>query len=555
MRKENLVLLALFTLAALMAVGFAATGPVLQVTDQSVVPSAVYPGTAGYLRLTLANNGDTIATGVTAHASPSGDASGAVYSGDITPSSSAQLTIPFKIPQDYAGGIWLLRVDADYNYQSGSGTASRTVSISVPIQVSQQSPLVVDTVSAGGAALAPGEKVTLDIGITNTGGVVNDLLITMPQNSSFSLDGATQKSVGSIPDNTTQRIALTLLASSSTPAGLYNVPVVFTYADALQNPVEKTLYIGPVSVSEASSQYRIYFEPITPTEIGTPAVFLLTVQNMGANAVSAVVDMNSTDVFTPIGMQRIYFDVIPAGGNASRNVTLGISASKSTGYYSMPLKLTPSSGLPIVYNTGIVVEATPEITVNLGSPSASGQTQVQVANTGSTQVRSVYVSVWPDNAAKAPVTENFIGTLSVDDFATVEMASTGGAAQVHVQVRFRDSNNIEHTIDQDLDSAGGALIAANGGTSGGFTGRNSTFAGRGGANNPLALLFGGASSGPNWTLIAIVLVVVAVVAYIVYTRYWKKRHLISWKLGPISLGGKGKEPEAAGVKGRANEKH
>ena len=529
MKKENLILLALFTLVALMAVGFAATGPVLQVTDQTVVPSEVYPGTTGYLRLTLANNGDAIATGVTAHYSPSESSTdNAVYSGDITAGSSAQLTIPFKIPQDYAGGIWLLRVDADYNYQSTSGTASRTVSISVPIQVSQQSPLVVDTVSTGSAALAPGEKVSLDIDLQNTGGVINGLLITMPDNSSFSLDGATQKSVGSIPTNTTRRITLTLLASSSTPAGLYNVPVIFTYTDSLQNPVEKTLYIGPVSVSEASSQYRIYFEPLTPTEIGTPAVFLLTVQNMGANPVSAVVDVNSTDVFTPIGMQRIYFDVIPAGGNASRNVTLGISASKSTGYYSMPLKLTPSSGQAITYNTGIVVEATPEITVNLGSPSASGQTQVQVANTGSTQIKSVYVTVWPDNAAKAPVTENFIGTLSVDDFATVEMASMGGASQVHVQVRFRDSNNIEHTIDQDLDSAGGALIAANGGTQGGFAGRNGTFAGRGGANNPLGFLFGGAgagaSSGPNWTLIAIVLVVIAVAAYLVYTRYWKKRH-------------------------------
>ncbi|VVC02438.1 Uncharacterised protein [Candidatus Burarchaeum australiense] len=531
MRKGNVLIMMVLMLVALTALGFAASGPMLQVTDQSIVPTEVYAGTTGYLTLTLANKGDATATGVTAYYSPTYAADGEsapVFSGDITADSGAQLTIPFKIPAESAGRIFLVKVDIYYSYQTASGDASRSVSISVPIQVSQQNPLVVKTSSTGRNSLAPGEKVSLDLELQNSGGVVNDLVITMPENSSFSLNGATQESVGSVSANTTRQITLTLLASSATTPGVYSVPIIFTYTDALQNPVDKILYVGPVTVTEASAQYRIYFEPVTPTEIGTPAVFRLTVQNMGSEEVSAVVDLNSTDVFTPIGMQRIYFDSIAPGGNASKNVTIGISSSKSSGYYSMQLRLTPSTGQTIIYTTGITVEATPEITINLEGTSSTGKTQILVANTGSTQIKSVYVTAKPNGVANAPVTENFIGTLSVDDYATVELSSV--SSQVDVEVRFRDSNNIQHTVKSTLDSSEGTInytSSANmpGGV-GGISNRTGGFAGR--SSNPLSMLFGGAaggrSSGPDWTTIAIAVVVLAVITYLVYTRYWKKRH-------------------------------
>jgi len=533
MKAGNVFAIAVLMLAALMATGFAASssGPTIQVSEQTIVPSSVYPGTTGYLKITLTNNGDTAATGVTAHYTPTLDSStsGAVYSGDIPAGSSAQMTVPFRVPQESAGGIWLVRVDVYYTYTSGSGDASRSVSISVPIEITQESVLDVATSSAGDDALAPGEKVTLDLDLTNTGGVVNGLVISMPQNSTFSLDGATQKTVGSIPSNTTKRIALTLLASSSTTSGIYNVPVVFTYKDALEKPIEKTLYVGPVKVSESSSQYRVSFEPMNATEIGTPVVFRLTVQNMGTNEVSAVVDINSTSVFTTIGMQRIYFDRIPAGGSASKDVTIGISSSTSSGYYTLPLKLTPSTGQTIVYNTGVVVDPMPEVSISLDSTSG-----VLVANTGSTQIKSVNVKAWSSDSPNV-ITESFIGTLNVDDFASMDLTQIGTGA-VDVQVTFRDSNNIQHTITKVLDSESGTGLnasissTANGGQqvapAGGFN--------RQAGGNPLSMIFGGgrgtASSGPNWILIGAGVVVVAVGGYLFYTRYWKKRHQANEKI-------------------------
>jgi len=83
----------------------------------------------------------------------------------------------------------------------------------------------------------------------------------------------TQKSVGNIAANSSVKVPLVLIASSETAVGTCNIPITFTYQDALQRPSVDTLYVGPVSVLEAGSQYRLTLEPIATVEIGSQAAF------------------------------------------------------------------------------------------------------------------------------------------------------------------------------------------------------------------------------------------------------------------------------------------
>jgi hypothetical protein len=511
--RKNLV--SLLVLIALCSVAF--SEPSLQITSYSSVPSNVYPGTFGYIQLTVENSGDDTALSPTAYYYLDGVQRPLIIS-NMNSGSSAQMSIPFRISQDAGGSIQLVKIDIYYSYQSGSSTPVKTTSLSVPLKVSQQKILEVRTLSSDKTSIAPGEKVTLELELKNNGGVINNLVVTTQENSSFSIYGTTQKLVGSIPLKSDLNASLTLLSSSSTSAGVYNIPLVFTYQDALGEPVEQTLYAGPVSVLEASSQYRLYLEPLTPVEIGSKAVFKLTLKNMGASTVSAVVDMNSTDVFTPIGVQKIYFDSVAPGSSASVNISVGIASSKSAGYYSFPLKLSPSTGQPITYGAGIAVDATPELLVSLETLS-SGSMRIQIANTGNTAVRGVYVTARPRGSSSS-ATESFLGTLNVDDYETVDVPSTTGGA-LEVQISFKDSNNIQHTLTKDL-SAGSSSNFTGGVNGSQFSLNRSTgqFGPRGGG------IFGLNIQSPDLGQIAITLgglVLLIVGAWFAYKRFWKTR--------------------------------
>jgi hypothetical protein len=158
--------------------------------------------------------------------------------------------------------------------------------------------------------------------------------------------------------------------------------------------------------------------------------------------------------------------------------------------------------------------------------SSSGTPEVQVANTGNSQIRSVYVSVKPDGGTSA--TESFVGTLNVDDFASVSLGSANTGRNVVVTIRFRDSDNQEQSVTKTLGPSGNSSFVQQG---------NRSYAGNGGSGNfsngrnqnPLGFILGPAgrnspSSGPDLTTIAIAgVVVIAIVGYGVYTFFLKGR--------------------------------
>ena len=515
---------AIFAILALMAQAFAAA-PLLQITDYSTTPSDVYPGTLGYLKATLSNKGDADAKSINAYYDIDG-VSRTMSISDIGIGSSAQIAVPFRIGQESAGSIQVLDLTVFYSYDAGSGLSSKKTALSVPLTVKQYRPLEVQT-SMEDASIAPGEKIPMSVKITNVGGVVNNLVISAPANSTFSIDGATQKSLGSIARNVSVNVTLVLASSSEAATGTYGVPLIFSYQDSLQQPTEETLYVGPVSVLSSSTQYRVELVPLETVEIGAEVPFLFRLTNSGSSPFSGTLDVNSTDVFTPIGMQKIYFDDVPVGATVERNITLGVLATKSAGYYTMPITLSPNAGQPVRYNIGIAVEATPEITVKLESTGATPQ--IQVANTGNAQIRSVYASATPSGAQVA--SENFMGTLNVDDFATLSLDAGSTGKSIDVEVRYRDTNNVQHTMKKTLTPVAGNSSFSQQGARQAIGGTNSAAAAgaaaRGQNNNPLGFLMGGrqgATTGGFGILPWIIgAVIVVVVGFFGYRKFFAKK--------------------------------
>jgi hypothetical protein len=484
MKTWNLLLMALL-LSVTLAYSADSTSPALQVTGYNVVPETVYPGTNGQLELTIENTGTETAKGSAVYYTYGTDQQWSVYLGDIGQNSQAITTIPFVVPDKVSSGILVLNVDLYYLDEDETG--SKHTMASIPISIGQHEVLEVRTLSLSSSTIGKGEKLTVALELENTGGVMKNVIISAADNSSFSLAGTTQKRVGDIEANASKNVSIDILSSSSAAEGKYSIPLVLTYQDALQNTITQTVYVGPVTVSDSSSQMRILCTPISNSEIGSTLVYNLTFENLGSSVQSVVIVVEGTDVFTPIGINTFYVDDILPGESRTELITLGIDAGSSSGYYVLPITMQ-TNGDEQEYDIGIVVQATPEIlmTSEIESTTDGTQVSVKISNTGNTAVRSLYIRADSnDYYLVSGSGEKFIGTLSVDDYASysvtvnpIGQAPAGAAAGIPLTVVFKDNDNVEHTVKKTIVISGATDAAAYGNASFSSSSQNRTFSGR-----------------------------------------------------------------------------
>ncbi|MDD5172518.1 MAG: CARDB domain-containing protein, partial [Candidatus ainarchaeum sp.] len=322
-----------------MALGFAqsASGPIVQVVDYNIVPDDIYSGSTGQLELTLENSGTETAKSVTVYYNYNIDYQSSVYVGQIGSGAEAITTIPFKVPDNVNSGMFTLTLDI--YYLDEDELSSKHSMASIPVTISQHDILEVKTLSLSKDTLRKGDTITVELEITNTGGVMNNVVISSANSTQFSLSGTTQQRVGDIPSNSSTNVTVPLSSSSSTETGKYLVPLKITYNDALQNVNEETVYVGPVTVSSTSSSFKVSCEPMSSSEIGSKLAYNITLENPGESVQSVIIVIEDSDVFTPIGQNTLYFDDIQPGESRSEIVYLGIDSASSSGYYLLPMTL------------------------------------------------------------------------------------------------------------------------------------------------------------------------------------------------------------------------
>lgn len=487
------ICLGMMFLSLLVFAGAAYAEPALQVVNHTTIPETVYPGTATQLQLSIENSGSDGAEGTTIYYRVPGqtDYSG-IYVGDIGAGSTAIASVPFLVPQQASSGYFV--VDLKISYSSASAnpgtSAAKNTPLSIAIPVAQHQILAIRTLSVAPQAIAPGGSITAQLEITNTGGVMNNAVITIPDSSAFSIAGGSQVSVGNVPFNSTKTVSLSLVSSSSAAVGKYSVPVIVSYQDALQTTINQTISIGPVIVEDASSQIRVYLVPLTPTEVGSEAQFALTLENLGESASSAMVDLAQSSDFIPMGPTRIYFDAIAPGANQTKIITVGVSGTLLTGYFNFPINIT-SNGNTYTQNLGVLVNATPDLIVSTQTTPttvASGTDGVavsaQISNIGNGPLRSVYALASSAKGLTLTGTaDKFIGTLNVDDYVTFDLTVNvapglaPGEYGIPIAIQFKDSKNDEQTITKYATvvvSSGQGFTgqsSGNGSTSSGFRSR------------------------------------------------------------------------------------
>ncbi|HQT44883.1 MAG TPA: hypothetical protein PLO51_02815, partial [Candidatus Micrarchaeota archaeon] len=396
---------------------------ILQVASYSTIPATVYPGTTGYIQLTVSNTGSDTATGVTVDYMHTGSTGQLSFSaGDLSSGSTSQISVPFQAPDNVPTGIY--NVNVVIYYVSATSGSSKQTALSVPIQVAQYQALEVTTISTDKQSMAPGETASFDLQLTNTGGIINNLVVSTPANSSFTIAGSSSKSIGNLDSNSSINATLTLQSSSSTAVGQYTIPLVFTYQDVLGATNTVTLYVGPVNILASSTQFQLSVVPEANAEIGSQALFAATLENTGTSPITATADFNATAAFIPLGTTRVNFGTIEPGKNATQEITIGIANSVAEGYYTLPVTVTLGSGTSTTQNIGVSVTATPDLAIGVDSSSASlypgangSKVAIQISNVGNSAIRSVYAQSSGGDFKLFGTTDKFIGTLNVDDYA------------------------------------------------------------------------------------------------------------------------------------------
>ena len=531
--REPIVWLVLIVLLANAGYAFSGGGAALQVSSYETVPSTIYPGTTGTLQLSIQNTGSATASPVTIYYSlPGVSGTSSTSPGDIGPSSTAIVSVPFSIP-DTASGVYVIPVNI--YYEGGNDSSSiKSTPFSISLLVAQHQVLEVKTRSIKPGVALPGDKITAYLTLVNTGGVVNNVVITPSDNSSFNLDGTTQLTAGNVPRGSEKNISVPLVLSSTASKGKYSIPLTVSYQDSLQTTKSQTVKIGPVVVSDFSGQFRIYLDSLNPVEVGSEAKFALTLENIGTSDTSAAVTINQTSVFTPIGVSRIYFDDIPAGDNLTETMILGIEPTTTAGYYKIQLGIE-SNGNTYAQDVGLVVTATPELEISaetspqlITTSSQTAKVTVHISNSGNSAVRSVYVKAGSTkDLPLSGTTDKFIGTLNVDDYSTLQVTAiiptrlAPGDYQLPVTVTFKDTKNGLHTVNKSVDisvysDSGSASFGAANSADSSAAGPSATTTGAG-----IRRPGNGGFFGLGLLQWGIVIAVVAVVGYFGYKK-WKE---------------------------------
>ncbi len=492
---------------------FVSAGAILSIEDVASTPEDVYAGAFGYITFGVKNTGTAIAESVNIYYTLDG-VSNQLAIGDIAKESSAQVSVPFRVSNNSAG---TLQVQTIYvYYQDEDSSTIKKTSLSYPITVGNLNPFRISTVDESITATA-GEKITIKVKIECNENNLNNVNIKTANDSDFSIVGSNGIGVGNLVNGQTKDTELQFISDSNISPGKYNIPIVVEYQNSLSQLYQEELNVGPINIVSASQQFRVSLTPKNTAEVGDEVEFELSVENSASEPSTVTLTIGSTDQFTPIGVQTIYFDKIQPEQTQKQTISIGIAPSISSGYYSLPISLLSESGQSTEYQVGISVHATAQLKITTDSSSTTRR--IQIANTGNTNIRSLYVKM-KDSSAKT-LSETLVGTLDVDDFDYVDIDS--GATTV--ELSFKDNNNKEHTITNKIETTSFAFGFGSDTESDTNTNATSQMQNmRGGPAGSLSSLTN-VGRGTDWfglVLYAVGGIMIVVIAYFAYKKYYKK---------------------------------
>jgi len=452
-----------YALFALLVFGMAFAG--LSISEYTVTPSVIGPGTSGVLEITIENTAaqDTVENvEVSVNSLSALEIDRTFVVGDIEAGSSMIISAPFTAADTIPSGYYTVNVDMEGRsveyYLSGDGTLKSRAQIyrrtsTLPIVVVEQ-PVISIALSEESIEDLTQETFTF----TNDGGKAQKMKVTL-LNSGIGFLNMDQMYVAELGESAS--VTATLDARGATE-GATKLQIYLEYQNELGTQINETKEI-PITVKKAEGNF--VFVQDAPIVTGEDESLKLTFTN-GGNAVSDLSFTFSNESVRFRGLNEFKVGNVGAGEVKSlevplvaelqpgtQNVVLSlkwVEAGKDrTGTITVPLEVVSDA------RVGVFLEAKPAPLQAGGEHTIS----VTVSNLGSYDIEGTTVEFASSALTLLTIQpQQYIGGLESDDFSSVQYKVRVGYLEpgtypATINVTFRDASGKWVTIETEANIA------------------------------------------------------------------------------------------------------
>lgn len=479
-------------------------------------PSSLRPGVSGSLSFTLTNTGNYSISGVDLY--PNGYRmvffSDKISVGSIGPGASTVVTVPFRVEDAAAAGVYNIELSA-YWVDPVGGSARKT--FSVPATVTSAITFQISEIVFNETQIHSSDAFTVRATITNSAGSARNARLST-SSANFPFAGSSEITLGDLAAGQATPVEIRFSAASGLAPGLYTIPLTVTYQDELGAVQTASLSIGPVTIYRSAAFFNIIARPAAVEILpGQRARVDVNITNVGDEAArfAKVALLSNTSTFISLDSSDKYVESILPGETKSVSFEVGVSTGTAPGFYPLLLTITYSdprgAEQPQVRQvTGLEVAGVSALDVIASAspaPATAGKKHtlsLQVSNIGTFQLKSVRVSVAASGFDVLVSPDAYVGTLNVDDYSTVTYQIythrdlQPGRQPFVATITYRDSDNVERSITKNvyIDVVSAETAAQATGINGGMD---------------------------IWFLAFVGLIVLLVAYFVVYKRFIKRR--------------------------------
>lgn len=457
--------LGMFGILLMMLLPLAQAG--IQISSYTITPTTLKPGITGSVNLVL--NNPSSSEFITA-AYISATAAGIYFTpqtkiGDLGALGTTTIALPFRVSDTASPGTIPAIFEVTYtsNIQGGSNYKS----FSVPLTVAATTLVKVTEVRISKDTIYPGDSFVIDAVIENSGGPIKNAILSYSSTSAYSFDGTTKIEVGNLDTGNRKSISIPVLAGNTITSANY-IPFTLTYDDAVIAGNTETLNFGPVTAIQDYSKFALSAEAIDATP-GGKGIFRIIIRNTGGNELKnfKITLPQTSTFFTPLDFTEKSLDSIKPGETKSLEFGVGINTNIVPQVYPLPLSITyqtRAGSETVTKAPGIKVGGAPDLTAYFSSnpvvitnDNKVYSVSIQVSNTGNSAVRALSVKASSDELDILTPADSFIGTLSLDDYSTVQYDAivkkgiAPGRYAIDVELSYKDSYNEPHMEKKIVD--------------------------------------------------------------------------------------------------------
>ncbi len=450
----------LFMLMALVA-----ARPLLTAGVYSITPTTVQPGQDFEVELSIENLGSSEAEEVSSELETTG-------AFELKPQSDVTQSLSSLSPGDtFRPKYYLIASSAlssgTYKMEARVCHSGSCITKDVPVTVRGVPRWGISTTSM--EEVRAGESLDISLSLKNYGTGTSDnvkIEVVGDENNVIVPVGKTTYFFDQVSAGEEVELDLELFVGTPSKSGSYAVGLTVTYDNETGSRSQETLYYW-ISV-EASGEAIKVTDYTLPESIAPGNVLSaeLTLKNTASSSIKNVImTVPDTDVFTPVGLARIYVGDLAPGDEKEVDFQVAVEGDTEPNTYPLSLAFDYANAqkeaqTAVSETLGLKIVSEPSISVSLREseppvliPGKTSTATLELANTGSASV--YYLVVEPVNGYAVSPQSVYIGNLNPDDYDSVDFEITPPrdaeeSEQFSLKLTYRDSYNEQVSEKKDI---------------------------------------------------------------------------------------------------------